>query len=238
MADVFGRLQGAAQRLGEAVPATWPKKLEDAKSSVLKDASPLAQTFPGVLQGWTPTAEKPPSDTDVGRMYEDFVREPTVEDFIYFTPIVFSFGFSRDAHAAVINVVQSLRANLATTPPEFAQAVLDLAGLIAAQNRDPELADTVAAVAVERLVLTQKVDRLLPTIAVILQCAAARVDRKEAMSTLARRLENLAFVAPAALLPEAVDTLRILQTINEELGVLLGRAIATARLGLPRVGAA
>jgi hypothetical protein len=72
-----------------------------------------------------------------------------------------------------------------------------LAALIAAQNRDPELADTVAAVAVERLVLSQKVDRLLPTIAVILQCAAARADRKEALSTLARRLENLAFVAPA-----------------------------------------
>ena len=235
MADVFGRLQGAAQRLGEAVPATWPKKLEDAKSSVLKDAPPLAQTFPGVLQGWTPTAEKPPSDTDVGQMYEDLAREPTVENFIYFTPIVFSFGFSRDAHGAVIKVVQSLRENLATTPPEFAQAVLDLAALIAAQNRDPELADTVAAVAVERLVLTQKVDRLLPTIAVILQCAAARADRKEALSTFARRLENLAFVAPAAHLREAVDTLRILQSINEELGVLLGRSIATARLGLPRV---
>lgn len=236
MADVFGRLLGAAQRLGEGVPATWSKKLEDTKSSVLKDAPPLAQTFPGVLQGWTPTAEMPPSDTDVGQMYEEFAREPTIDNFIYFTPIVFSFGFSPDGHAAVLKVIQSLRANLATTPPDFAQAVLDLAALIAAQNRAPELADMVAAVAVERLVLAQKDDRLLATVSVIVLCAAARTNREEALSMLARRLENLAFVAPASLLREALDAFRILQSINEELGVLLGRSIATARLGLPRAG--
>jgi len=220
------------------VPEAWSKKLEDAQSSILKDAPPLAQTFPSILQGWMPSAEKPPGDTDVGQMYEDFAREPTVEKFLYFIPIVFAFGFARDAHNAVLKVIQLLRANLATTPPELAQAVLDLAAFIAAQNRDPELADTISAVAVERLVLTQNADRLLPTVAVIMQCAAARTNRSEALSMLARRFENLAFVAPAALLSEALDTFRILQSINEELGVLLGRAIATARLGLPRIAAA
>jgi hypothetical protein len=238
MADVYGRLQGAAQRLGEAVPETWRKTLEDAQALVLKDAPPLAQTFPSILQGWVPSADRPGSDTDVGQMYEDFAREPTLEKFLYFTPLVFAFGFATDAHDAVLKVVQSLRANLATTPSEFAQAALDLAALVAAQNRDPDLADTIAAVAVERLVLPQKVDRLLSTAAVILQCAAARTNRAEAVSTLARRLENLAFVAPAGLLPEALDIFRILQSINEELGVLLGRSIATARLGLLRLGVA
>jgi len=122
-----------------------------------------------------------------------------------------------------------------TAPPGFVQAALDLAALIAAQNRDAELADAVAAIAVERLVMTEDVDRLLPTAAVILECAAAHTDRTEALSILARRFENLAFVAPSAVLPEALDIFRMLQSINEELGGLLGRAIATARLGLPRL---
>ncbi|MGJ5134359.1 hypothetical protein [Bradyrhizobium oligotrophicum] len=238
MADVYGRLQGSVQRLGEGVPEIWRTKLEKAESAVLKDAPPLARTFPSVLQGWVAAAEKPADDTDVGRMYADFVREPTLENFLYFTPLVFAFGFVADARDAVLKVVQSLRAGLATTPPEFAQAALDLAALIAAQNRDPELADAVAAVAVERFALTQDVDRLFPTAAVIVECAAARADRTEALSVLARRLENLAFVAPTAVLSEALDTFRILQSINAELGSLLGRSIATARLGLPRTAVA
>lgn len=235
MADVYGRLQGAVQRLGEAAPETWRKKIEAAQPSVLKDAPPLSQTFPSVLQGWVPPAKKPADDTDIGRMYADFVREPTIDGFLYFTPIVFGFGFAADADQAVLKVVQSLRANLGTTPPEFAQAALDLAALIAAQNRDPELADAVSAVAVERLVATNDVDHLLPTATVILECAAARTDRKEALSMLARRFENLAFVSPSAALPEALDIFRIMQSLNEELGIRLGRAIATARLGLAPV---
>jgi hypothetical protein len=232
MADLYGRLQGSVQRLGEGAPETWCKKLEDAESSVLKDAPPLARTFPSILQGWVPPAEKPAEDTDVGRMYAEFAREPTLENFLYFTPIVFAYGFATDAREPVLKVVQALRANVATTPPEFAQAALDLAALIAAQNHDPELADVVSAVAVERLVVTSDVDRLLPAATVILQCAAARTDRAEALSTLARRLENLAFVAPSELIPEALDVFRILQSLNEELGRRLGRANATARLGL------
>jgi hypothetical protein len=35
-----------------------------------------------------------------------------------------------------------------------------------------------------------------------------------------------------------LDIFHILQAINEDLGPLLGRAIAAARLGLPRIAAA
>jgi hypothetical protein len=50
---------------------------------------------------------------------------------------------------------------------------------------------------------------------VILECAAARTDRKEALSMSARRLENLAFVSPSGALPEALDIFRIMQSLNE-----------------------
>jgi hypothetical protein len=109
---------------------------------------------------------------------------------------------------------------------------------IAAGNRDVELAEAVATAALERLVSTLNTDRLLFTATVLVECAAGTENRSEALATLARRLENMAFVAPAAALPEALDIFRILQSVNEELNPLLARAVATARLGAPRIAAA
>jgi hypothetical protein len=72
----------------------------------------------------------------------------------------------------------------------------------------------------------------------LIEYAAASENRSEALSALARHLENMAFVAPAVALPEAIDILRILQSINEELSPLLARAFASARLGVPYISAA
>ena len=165
-------------------------------------------------------------------------REPSVPKFLELIQLVYMFGFPPEARSAVLKAIAMLRAELATTDPDFAQAALDLAALIAARNHDAELAETVAVVAIERVATERGVERLLPTISVFLECAAAIADRKEALATLARRLENIAFVASAALLPDALDAFRILQSINEDLAPLLGRAIATTRLGLPRGNAA
>ena len=55
---------------------------------------------------------------------------------------------------------------------------------------------------------------------------------------LARLLKNLTFVIAPGTSPETLDILRILQRQNEDLAPMLGRAIATARLGLPRVSVA
>jgi hypothetical protein len=170
-------------------------------------------------------------------LYERLAQEPTVENFLPFIEVVYAFGFHPDARESILKVVQSLRREIATTRPDYAQAALDLAAFIAARTRDSELADVVAVVSVERLVATQDIDRLLPTVAVLLDCAAAVVDRKEALTTLAGRLENLAFVAPPASLPEALEIFRILQSLNKELAPLLGRAVATARIGIPLIAA-
>jgi hypothetical protein len=238
-ADIYGRLLASLQKLGDAAPPNWRKEIEDAKASMVKDVPPMAHTFPAVLQGWrAPSADMPASDTPVGEMFAKLATEPTVENFLMFIQLTYAFGFPPDARESALKVVQSLRNEIAATPADFAQAALDLAAFIAARNRDAELADAVAVVSIERLVATQDVDRLLPTASVIVGCAAAVADRKAAVTTLARRLENLAFVASAAALPEALDIFRILQAIDEDLSPLLGRAIATVRLGLPRIAAA
>lgn len=236
VADVYGRLLGSFQRLDNAAPPSWRKKLDEAQPWVITSAPALAHAFPAMLQGGlVAPIERPAADTPVGEMYEKLRREPTIENFLTFMQVVYAFGFHPDARESALKVVQSLRSEDATAPPEYAQAALDLAAFIAACNRDAELADTVAVVSIERLVAAQAVDGLLPTASVIVECAAAMADRKEALATLARRLENLAFVAPAKSLAEAVDIFRVLQSIDEGLSPLLGRAIATARVGIPAI---
>lgn len=238
-ADIYGRLLASLQKLGEAAPPNWSRKIEDAKALMVKDVPPMAHTFPAVLQGWrAPPAHMPADNTPVGEMFAKLATEPTVDNFLMFIQLAYSFGFPTDARESALKAVQSLRTEITVTPPDHAQAALDLAAFIAARNRDAELADAVAVVSIERLVATQDVGRLLPTATVIVECAAAMTDRKEALTTLARRLENLAFVASAEALPEVLDIFRILQAINEDLAPLLARAIATARLGLPRIAAA
>jgi hypothetical protein len=234
VADIYGRLLASLSRTGDVAKTSWRKKVDDAEAWVTANTPPIAYAFPAMLQGGMVTPiEKPPADTTAGKMYEKLAHEPTAENFLPFMPVVYAFGFHSDARESAVRVVQSLQMEIAYAQPEIAQAVLDLAAFIASRNRDTELADAVAALAIERLVATQNIDRLFPTFAVLVQCAAAMSDRKEAQATLARRLENLTFVASTELLPEALDTLRVLQSIDDDLGILLGRAIATARLGLP-----
>jgi hypothetical protein len=174
----------------------------------------------------------------VGEIFVEFAAKPSVENFLMFLQFANAFGFPPAARQSVLSAIQSLRAEIADTNPVLVQGALQLGAYIAAGNRDVELADVVATVTLERLVSTLDTERLIATAAILLECAAASENRSEALATLARRLENMAFVAPATTLPDAIDIFRILQSINEELGPLLARAVATAKLGVPRIVAA
>src|SRR2546430_6868382 len=91
---------------------------------------------------------------------------------------------------------------MTTTSPEHVQGALQLGAFIAAENRDAELAETVATITLERLVSTLATDRLLFTAIILVECAAATENRNEALATLARWSESVAFVAPTEALPK------------------------------------
>ncbi|WIG52197.1 MAG: hypothetical protein OJF48_003115 [Afipia sp.] len=237
-ADIYGRVSASLRKLGDDIGPAWLQKLEGAKPLLIKDVPPMAHTFPAVTQGgWVPPPEMPSPETPFAEMFAKLAADPSVDNFLTYIQLAYVYGFPTEARESVLKVIQSLRSQITTTEPGHAQAALELAAFIAARNRDTEIAEAVATVAIERLVGTQNIDRVLPTVTVMLECAAAQLDRKEAIAALARRLENLSFVAPADALPEALDSLRLLQSLNEDLAPLLGRAIATARLGFPRVAA-
>jgi hypothetical protein len=238
-ADIYGRLRYVLQRLGDGSPPSWRKKIDDAKDTVNQDVPPCAHAFPSFLQGGrAKQTEMPSPDDPVGEMFVELAAAPTVDTFLTFLQFAYAFGFPPAARDSALFVIQALRAEIATTNPMFAQGALQLGAYIAAGNRDVELADAVATVALERLVSTLDTERLMVTATILLECAAASENRSESLATLARRLENMAFIAPAATLPDAIDIFRILQAINEELGPLLARAIATAKLGAPHIAAA
>lgn len=238
-ADIYGRLRYVLQRLGDASPPSWRKKIDDARDAVNQDVPPYAHAFPSFLQGGRrkPT-EMPSPDEPIGEMFVELAGSPTVDNFLMFHQFANAFGFPPAARQSVLTAIQTLRAEIATTNPILVQGALQLGAYIAAGNRDVELADAVATVTLERLVSTLETERLTFTATILLECAAASENRADARATLARRLENMAFMAPAATLADGVDILRILQSINEELAPLLARAIATARLGAPHVAAA
>src|SRR5258705_5943494 len=51
VADIYGRLLGSLQRLGDAAPPSWRKKVDEAQSWVVVSAPPIAHAFPSILQG-------------------------------------------------------------------------------------------------------------------------------------------------------------------------------------------
>lgn len=238
-ADIHGRLTHTLQRLGSSAPSRWQKMIDDAKAQIIRDVPPLAYAFPSLLQGRrAKSAEMPSSDAPISEKFEKFAAKPTVDNFLMFFQLSQAFGFPTEMRASALSAIHALRTSLASTAPILAQGALQLGAFIAAQNRDAELSDAVATVALERLVCSAEPDRLLSTATILIECAAATENRSEALVTLGRRLENMAFVSTADNLPEALDVFRILQSINEELSPFLARAVATAKLGMPRVAMA
>ncbi|MBZ9843366.1 hypothetical protein [Mesorhizobium sp. CA5] len=231
-ADIYGRLVAASRLASESLPESWKAKIAKAEAWVANERMTLAATYPAILQGALPiSSEKPLPGTPVAELHEALIREPTVGNFLMLTPVVWAFGLQPEARAAVLEVVQSLRSETKRNDADMVERALRLAACIAAQTHDNALGELVSQTCVERIAALPNDETLLPTVTIILECAAANADRDQASKTLARHLESLAFVAAPIALDDLLHLLGILRVINEPLGNLLGRAIATARLG-------
>jgi hypothetical protein len=236
-ADLYGRLYNTVHRLGENAPASWRARVEKAESEFrFEGLPPLARAYPSLLQGGRlPPAELPPADTGIGELFAEFALNPTVEKFLMFQQFAEAFGFPPAARESALLAIKDLGQKLATIEPIQAQAALLVGAHIAATNRDVALADEVASAAVESLVSMMEPERLMLTAAVLLKCAGATVGRSDALTTLARRLESMTHIAPAAVMPDAIEVFEILQSVSKDLSPLLGRAMAAAKLGSPRI---
>ena len=237
-ADVYGRLAAVRLRRPAALPPSWLERLAKAEAWIIAQGKILASTFPAILQGASPLShDKPAAGTPIAGLYDTLVRDPTIDNFLMLTPIIWAFGLQMEARDAVFAVVKSLHSVTKQGDADKAERVLGLAACAAVLTRDNELGEIVSQICIERAAALQKEDALLATVIIMLESSAANSDRDQAVATLAQRLEGLAFVSPTGVLDELAELLRILRGINEPLGNLLGRAMATARLGRPIVAA-
>ncbi len=244
IADAYGRAVASCRRFtaGEQPPG-WQEPIALARAWIEENQLQLTAYFPALLEGARhdriPTIQElnEPGGTGVIDLFNKLVEQPSIDKLMMLTPVIRTFGCPPDAIDAVFKAVTSLRTEAANADQQVIDAVLSLAADIAVQNLDKRLADLVADISIEWALSGERRKSFAEVVFVLLECAAANEDQSEARTLLARRLENLAFLLPPPGLSNLLGLLLTLQSLDETLAEHLGRAVATARLGLPRIAA-
>jgi hypothetical protein len=109
---------------------------------------------------------------------------------------------------------------------------------IAVLTGNAGLADGIAEVSLERARFLDDSDQIFEVVCRLVECAGVIPDRAIAWLTLGRRLEILAFILPASgTMAGLAIAIERLKRVQSELAPHLGRALAAARLGVPRSAA-
>jgi hypothetical protein len=155
------------------------------------------------------------------------------------TPALQAYGVPEGVNISARQVVAQIRNGTDGLDDPVVQAALSLLGHIAILAKDTDLADAVAETCVEMVLAGKEQRSLYEAVFRLVECAAANPDREAARSVLAKRLELLAFRLPVSeRMTSYVWLLEVLRKVMPEIAPLLGRAVAAAKLGVPRGAAA
>jgi hypothetical protein len=232
IADGFGRVDAVLKRLPEGVTNNeWAKRIEGARKLV-GEGGDIFASYPAIGESG---AGRQPSLHEMGgltALYGAFIDNPTVDSFLTAGPLLFSFGVPAECVPAAARIIGELRQSAMKPEDRKHQTVAMLAAYIALQLKDRTLADAVAELLIENAsVLSAEEGRPLETLFRLIECAAADPDHTNRRKVLARRLEILTFKVGPAHLADLHDSLRVLQTLDVDLAQLLGKAVASARMG-------
>jgi hypothetical protein len=237
MADVCGRLSASSRRL-PAGEVPWQQRLDTVQPWIGEKQFGALTCFPVLLEGTRPSRVATLRElTQATDAYQRLIDERSAQLLLMMTPAVQILGFPMEAADAVFKIVHSLRIDTGQLEDEVLQAVMTLAAHIAVQIRDVRLADLVADFSIERCAANWQKNSVADVVFKVVECAAANTDREDARIALAKRLESLAFLLPQTALPTLSDLVITLQLLDDELATHLGRALAIARLGIPRIAA-
>jgi hypothetical protein len=231
IADAVGRVKAAMARLPEGVaPPAWTKWFDAARKWIDdKKIEPL-EIFPAI--GECRRRPKEPTLAEFGELADIYSGEQTVDSLVRLTPFIFTFGTPAELDDQVRSLMEALRRDAASLENKNIQMALATAAHIAVQRQDAVLADAVANVCLEKAQSITDDWTAAEAVFRLVECAAADRDFVAARSNLMRRLENLAFLLPQAVLPQFLDTIEVLQSLGDDLSMGLGRAHAAARLGI------
>jgi hypothetical protein len=236
LADVCGRAIGAAMKVpGDLLPESWKSPI-DALNNWLRDQHLLHLTwYPALMEG-TRRPKTPVLNEmgDVADVYRELINAPTLDKLLRARAAISTFGCPAEVVESLYKIIAHLRRSAPQTNDQILDA-LRLIAHVAVMLNDVALADAVAEASLERLSLDEDRQSVVETVHRLIECSAADVDRENAKVTIARRLEQLAFlVRDGALLTEVVAYIELLKTTDAGSSTRMGRALAMANLGISR----
>jgi hypothetical protein len=232
VADIAGRALAAIMNMGDAPPG-WTERMKALKTWLEEQHIGLLAMLPAILEGDLP--RDPPVLENLGVLKEPFQRlinEKSLDTLLQLTLAIFAFGFPTEARASLDGVISSIRRNAPPIEEDLVLAGVRLLSHIAVTTKDRKLADSIAETLMERVPIIQSRSSTLEAAYRFVECRAADTDGGNAATSLARRLEQFAFLVPnESLLPEVPNLLETIKMIDPTLECRLGRAMAVAKLG-------
>jgi hypothetical protein len=145
VADIYGRALSALSGIpSEHVPASWQTRLDQVKAWAYKTPMEIRAHFPAVLEGARRSELPDLSKLEpVGGVLRPLIDEPSPEHLLMISFVIYTFGFPPELRDKIIAVVCQIRRSPLTLDDCPMQQVISIASHIAAETRDPELADAI-----------------------------------------------------------------------------------------------
>lgn len=232
-ADVFGRIDAAVNKLPEeARPSAWTDRITKAREWIVTNSAELFCILPAIGES---TRRPMPTDVNALAWFQPFFQnlsdKPSGDTLLLCGPGFYTVGVTQDALLACRGLMAELRKDAPRWNDGDTQYIIQTLSFAALLAQDVLLADSVADFCVEKVRELNDGSSTLDILCRLIECASANPNRDQAMETVARRLEGVAFLAPPSTLLDLHDSLRHLQLLDDALARNLGRAVATSRLG-------
>jgi hypothetical protein len=171
--------------------------------------------------------------------YRDLADDPSVENLLVVSPLIEAYGFPHEARADVMKVLDLIRNQGGSEDERRSVIALSVLAHISIQTDDVALAEGVAEACMARARAVSDPNRVFEIVARLVECSGVTADRDAARTTLGRRLEVLALALPSSeVISGLISAIESLRRVQPLLAPLLGKALAAARLALPRSTAA
>jgi hypothetical protein len=171
--------------------------------------------------------------------YRGLADDPSIENLLVVSPLIEAFGFPQEAKADVTKVLSVIQGQGGDQDEHRNVLALSVLAHISVLVNDVALADDVAEACMERARALGDPNRVFEIVARLVECSGVIADRDAARTQLAQRLEVLALALPSSeVISGFISAIESLRRVQPLLAPLLGKALAAARLALPRSAAA
>ena len=242
VADVYGRASSiVVKRSSDAVSDAWRQHIQKAQPWIdQENIGPFTQ-YPAVLEG-SRCAQQITLDglrSNGGAQIADAIislgSNPSIQDLLSITPFIETVGVPKEMIDAAFAVLTLIRVRPHSNADSETLVAFSILAHIAVLANNGALADRISEACLEAARTANKSHPIFEIVARLVECASVNRDRAEALETLTKRLETLAFTLPAARPTAAlVSALKSLKRVQPDLRPLLGKALAATQLGTSR----